>query len=202
MSAMKILTLVALLASAMAAPAAEKNVSVKQAAKAIDAVLQADWKANKLKGNAPISDEVFVRRIYLDLAGRIPTTTEATTFFANKKRAALIDDLLARESYVSNFSNFWADILRYKSRTNNTASVVEASYGKFIKDSLRSNKRYDQFTRELLSAKGFAWDNGAIGYYLRDAGMPLDNMAITARIFFGTRIECAQFPGRDDPADR
>jgi len=195
MSAMKILTLIAILASALTAPAAEKNVSVKQAAKAIDAVLQADWKANKLKGNAPINDEVFVRRIYLDLAGRIPTTTETTVFLANKKpekRAALIDDLLARESYVSNFSNFWADILRYKSRTNNAASVVEASYGKFIKDSLRSNKPYDQFTRELLSGKGFAWDNGAIGYYLRDAGMPLDNMAITARIFLGTRIECAQ----------
>lgn len=195
MNAMKLLTLGAILACTVAAPAAQKNIDVTKAAKSIDAVLQADWKANKLKGNDPISDEVFVRRIYLDLAGRIPTTLEATTFLEDpdrEKRAALIDDLLQRESYVSNFSNFWGDILRYKSRVNNTASVVEASYGKFIKDSLRSNKRYDEFTRELLSAKGYAWDNGAIGYYLRDPGMPLDNMAITARVFVGTRLECAQ----------
>jgi hypothetical protein len=193
---MKALTVIALLATVLsAAAAAEKAISIKQSAQVIDAVLQADWKAHKLKGNAPASDEVFVRRIFLDLAGRIPTSAEATAFLQDKrpeKRASLIKDLLARESYVSTFYNFWADILRYKSRTNNTASVVEAAYGKFIKDSLRSNKRYDEFTRELLSARGFAWDNGAIGYYLRDPGMPLENMAITARVFIGTRIECAQ----------
>ena len=46
--------------------------------------------------------------------------------------------------------------------------------------------------RELISAQGKAWDNGAIGYYMRDRDMPLDNMANTVRIFLGTRIECAQ----------
>jgi len=165
--------------------------------------LEADWKAHQLAGNPAASDEVFVRRVFLDLAGRIPTSAEALAFFQydqKDKRAGLINMLLKRESYVSTFYPFWADILRLKSNRVNTANVVEAAYEKFVKESLRENKPYDQFVRELLSAKGLAWENGATGYYYRDPGMPLDNMAITARIFLGTRIECAQC--HDHPFDK
>lgn len=167
----------------------------QQAAAQIDSLLAAHWKSAGVTPNQPCSDETFLRRIYLDLAGRIPTSAEAVAFLESKqpgKRAALIDSLLTRESYVSHFYNYWADILRLKSTFVNTANVVPAAYARFIKDSLRANKPYDQFVREMLSAKGYAWDNGAVGYYGRDPEMPLDNMAITARIFLGTRIECAQ----------
>jgi len=182
---------------------AQAATSVQKAAAEIDALLEVHWQSQGVKGNAPISDEVFVRRVYLDLAGRIPTSAEALCFLQSTKtdrRAALIDALLNQESYVSNFYNFWADVLRYKSQYVNRAGVIEAAYGKFIRDSLRSNKPYDQFVREMLSAKGFAWDNGAIGYYHRDPEMPLDNMALTARIFLGTRMECAQC--HDHPFDK
>ncbi|CAN5877545.1 hypothetical protein BH11VER1_BH11VER1_20320 [soil metagenome] len=175
----------------------------QQAAAEIDSLLTAHWKSAQVTGNAPASDEVFLRRIYLDLAGRIPTATEASAFLESQqpdKRATLINDLLARESYVSDFYNFWADILRYKSTFVNRSGVVEAAYAKFIKESLRANKPYDQFVREMLSAKGYAWDNGAVGYYLRDPEMPLDNMALTTRVFLGTRIECAQC--HDHPFDK
>lgn len=175
----------------------------QQAASQIDALLAAHWKSAGVSANPAISDETFLRRIYLDLAGRIPTSAEATAFLASKqpnKRAALIDDLLSRESYVSHFYNFWADILRLKSHFVNTSNVVPTAYAFWIKESLRANKPYDQFVRELLSAKGYAWDNGAVGYYGRDPEMPLDNMAITSRIFLGTRIECAQC--HDHPFDK
>jgi hypothetical protein len=75
---------------------------------------------------------------------------------------------------------------------NQTGAITGAAYAKFVKESLRQNKPYDQFVREMVAAQGKAWDNGAIGYYMRDRGMPLDNMANTVRIFLGTRIECAQ----------
>ena len=183
-----------------AAPAPEE---IKKAAAEIDALLAAHWKSAGLKPSDPITDETFVRRIYLDLAGRIPTSVETRTFLDSKqpdKRAALINDLLARESYVSHFYNFWADILRLKSHFVNTANVVPAAYAKWIKESLRANKPYDQFVREMLSARGMAWDNGAVGYYMRDPEMPLDNMALTTRVFLGTRIECAQC--HDHPFDK
>ncbi len=72
-----------------------------KAAAEIDALLETHWKAKSVSRNDSISDEVFVRRVYLDLAGRIPTGDEVSTFLrstSSDKRAALIDDLLGRES--------------------------------------------------------------------------------------------------------
>lgn len=191
--------------SKITANASESNraQSPQQAAATIDHLLEAHWKSSGVSPTAPASDETFLRRIYLDLAGRIPTTRESHAFFESQlsnKRALLIEELLSRESYVSHFTNYWADILRFKSRVNNTANVVPAAYGKWIKESLRTNKPYDIWVRELLSAKGFCWDNGGIGYYLRDPEMPLENMALTTRVFLGTRIECAQC--HDHPFDK
>jgi hypothetical protein len=74
---------------------------------------------------------------------------------------------------------------------NRALPAARAAYTLYLKESLRS-KRYDQLVRELVSAKGRPWDTGAIGYYMRDNKMPLDNFASTARIFLGTRIQCAQ----------
>lgn len=175
----------------------------EEAAAQIDHFLREHWKKNGLEQPREASDETFVRRVYLDFAGRIPTPAESTEFDRSgdsNRRAALIQKLLNQESYVSNFFNYWSDILRYQSHYVNRAGVVEAAYRKYIKESLRANKPYDQFVRELLEAKGFAWDNGAVGYYLRDPEMPLDNMALTARVFMGTRIECAQC--HDHPFDK
>ncbi|MCB1277886.1 DUF1549 domain-containing protein [Prosthecobacter sp.] len=165
------------------------------AAKEIDSILAKDWAANKLKGNPATDDNTFVRRIYLDVIGRIPTTRETEEFLASKdadKRAKLIDKLLASEAYVQHFFNYWADVLRLTTNGNQTGAITGAAYANFVKESLRENKPYDQFVRDMVAAQGKAWDNGAIGYYMRDRGMPLDNMANTVRVFLGTRIECAQ----------
>ena len=70
--------------------------------------------------------------------------------------------------------------------------MTSKPYLEHVKRRIRENMPYDSFVRELLTAQGKVWDNPAIGYYMRDRGMPLDNMANTTRIFLGTRIECAQ----------
>jgi hypothetical protein len=166
-----------------------------QEAARLDSLLASAWKDKGIPAPAQASDEVFLRRVWLDLAGRAPTLAEATTFLADRapdKRARLIDVLLASEAHVSHAFNQWADVLRLKSRYTNTANVVPAAYARWLRESLRRNQPYDAFVRDLLSAKGYAWENGAIGYYLRDPGMPLDNLALTSRVFLGTRIECAQ----------
>ena len=174
---------------------AKSAVDVTAASRQIDSILAADWQKNNLKGNPATDDTTFVRRIYLDVIGRIPTTREADEFLASKdadKRAKLIDKLLNSEAYVQHFFNYWADVLRLTSNGNQTGQITGAAYASFVKDSLRANKPYDQFVRDMVAAQGKAWDNGAIGYYMRDRGMPLDNMANTVRVFLGTRIECAQ----------
>ena len=185
------LTLVCLQAAALAAP----QMDARSAASQIDAILAADWQKHKLQGNSASDDNTFVRRIYLDVIGRIPTTRETDSFLADKsadKRAKLIDKLLNSEAYVQHFYNYWADVLRLTSNGNQTGQITGAAYANFVKQSLRENKTYDKFVAEMIAAQGKAWENGAIGYYMRDRGMPLDNMANTTRVFLGTRIECAQ----------
>ncbi|MCB1063514.1 MAG: DUF1549 domain-containing protein [Verrucomicrobiae bacterium] len=167
----------------------------------IDAILAKAWKEAGLKPNAPASDEVFLRRVYLDVIGRVPTLEEATHFLNSddpKRRARLIDELLASEGYVNHFYHLWADILRIN--TNAPAQQnITPFYIDWVREALRSNLPYDKFAHELITARGQAWENGAVGYYIRDRGMPLDHMANTVRIFLGTRLECAQC--HDHPFD-
>lgn len=167
----------------------------------IDAILAKAWKEAGVKPNAPASDEVFLRRVYLDVIGRVPTLDEATHFLNSddpKRRARLIDELLASEGYVNHFYHLWADILRIN--TNAPAGQnITPFYIDWVREALRSNLAYDKFAHELITARGQAWENGAVGYYIRDRGMPLDHMANTVRIFLGTRLECAQC--HDHPFD-
>ncbi|MGV3660549.1 MAG: DUF1549 domain-containing protein [Prosthecobacter sp.] len=164
----------------------------------IDALLAQDWQKNSLQGNPAASDEIFVRRVHLDLVGRIPTHRETVEFLADAdpaRRARLIDRLLASEGFTLHLFHFYADLLRVLSAgtyPGDAGRVTGTAYAEFIKDSVRANKPYDQLVRELVSAQGRVWENGAVGYYQRDRGMPLDNLATTIRIFMGTRIECAQ----------
>ncbi|HMO12563.1 MAG TPA: DUF1549 domain-containing protein [Pirellulaceae bacterium] len=169
----------------------------------IDLLVEEQLAKNNETPNPTVSDDVFVRRIYLDIVGRIPTIRETEKFFNSNsanKRAELIDQLLDSYGYVSRQYNFFADLFRAKSRLQN--NVVGQPYIDFIKDSLEANKPYDQFVRELLTSEGHFAErgNGAVGYYLRDFGMPEDNMSNTVRVFLGTRLECAQC--HDHPFDK
>ena len=177
--------------------------SILAISRKIDSLVESQLKSNGETLNRISSDEVFLRRAYLDIVGRIATVKEAKKFLASKsstKRADLIDDLLDSYGYVSHQYNFWADILRIKSRQS--GQLLGVSYIDFVKDSLEKNKPYDKFVHELISAEGANLErgNGAVGYYLRDRNMPEDNMSNTVRIFLGTRLECAQC--HDHPFDK
>lgn len=168
----------------------------KQAAiQKIDELVQTGLKKHEMKRGAEIEDTTFVRRAYLDIAGRIPTIEESETFLGStyeRKREQLIATLLESDGHVSHSYNFWADVLRINNTLGNNSIQAEAAYQLWIKDSVETNRPYDEMVSELVSATGMIWDNGAVGYYMRDRGMPLDNMSNTVRIFLGTRLECAQ----------
>ncbi len=178
------------------ATAAEAS-PVKAKAAQIDQLVAKDLQKNNLKPNPQASDEVFVRRVYLDVIGRVPTKRETLDFLESKdagKRSKLIDTLLASDGYSQNFYNFWADVLRVQSTTIGGGATAAAgfAYEKWLKDSLHDNKPYDQMVRDLVTARGATYENGAVGFYIRDYNMPLDNMAVTTQIFLGTSIVCAQ----------
>ena len=168
----------------------------------VDALLAKSWQKHQIKPNALVDDATFLRRVYLTVVGRIPTLDEARGFYACQmpdKRAKLIDSLLASEGYVQNFFNYWADVLRAQSQ-GVAGSTTSLNYLNYLRAALRENKPYDQIARELVSSEGSCFDTGAIGYYMRDRGMPLDNLSNTTRIFLGTRMECAQC--HDHPFDK
>jgi len=181
---------------------------IRNAAAKIDALVEQGLRNNNQKPNPTIGDTRFVRRSYISIAGRIPTLEEFVRFTKSTvpdKRSALISELLDSRGYVSNYYNFWADILRIQTKHPNLAfrNVPSGqSYIDWVKSALRTNKPYDKMVRELLVANGGLWDrnNGAVGYYFRDFGMPLDHMSNTAQIFLGTQIQCAQC--HDHPFDK
>lgn len=162
----------------------------------IDKLVTANLAKQKLSPTEAVTDEVFVRRIYLDIAGRIPSLKETTEFLADAspdKRAKLIDSLMDSDGYVQNFANYWSDILRVKSQlTQGNSQTAGAAYANWLRDALAKNKPYDAMVRELLTADGKTYENGAVGFYIRDYNMPLDNMAVTTQIFLGTSMVCAQ----------
>lgn len=172
---------------------ATRQEALAKAAK-IDQMVEANYAKHKTTPNPMTSDEQFVRRIYLDITGTIPTLKDVRLFLANndsQKRSKLIDNLLSQEGYASNFYNYWSDILRLKDG-NIANNVPGRPYSEWVKECLEKNKPYDKFVYEMLTAEGKIWDNPAAGYILRDAGMPLDAMNNTVRVFLGTQIGCAQ----------
>ena len=182
-----------------------KTYSAKETQKfsdRIDQLISRHLSKSKQKIRPRSSDEVFLRRVYLGVVGRIPNIDEARDFLESKdqnKRGQLVDELMESYGYVSDQFNFWADLLRIRSRGN---KIVGQPYIDFVKDSIESNKPYDEFVWQLLASEGalFEKGNGAVGYYLRDADMPEDNMSNTVRVFLGTRLECAQC--HDHPFDK
>lgn len=194
------------------APSMMANATVAQAASKIDQLVASGLiKANPERakaGKPPISkfnpmanDEQFVRRVYLDIAGRIPNFDEASTFIKNSnpaKRAQLIDMLLDSEGYKTHLYNYFAEMLRVKTDFE-TDNVRGTPYIGWLKEQIAKNRPWNEMVYEMVTATGKMWDkkpdgtyNGAAGYLLRDAGMPLDNLANTLTVFLGTDVACAQ----------
>ncbi len=124
----------------------------------IDRLIFASWKRLGIEPAHPASDSVFLRRVYLDVIGTLPTPEEAAQFLANSdpgKRAALIDDLLSRPEFADYWAMKWSDLLRVKSEfpINLWPNAVQAYY-RWIHTALRDNMPYDQFARQLLVSNG------------------------------------------------
>lgn len=171
-------------------------------AKMIDRMVADNYSKHKVRPNEPATDEEFLRRVYLDVAGTIPTYKQANAFLTNKspdKRKRLIDQLLNSRESAGHLYNYWADILRLRDSqtTNNAPGRV---YSQWVKECMERNKPYDKWVYEMITAEGKYFDNPATGYLLRDSGMPLDSMDNTLRIFLGTQIGCAQC--HDHPFDK
>lgn len=153
------------------------------------------WKKLKLLGVLPspvASDATFHRRAYLRAIGRLPTPAETRAFLADggpDKRKRVVDQLLERPEYADFWANKWADLLRPNPYRVGIKAVWNLDA--WLRDAFRKNKPYDQFVRELVTAQGSTWRNGATVIY-RDRPDTVEIGASVSQLFLGVRLECAK----------
>jgi hypothetical protein len=160
----------------------------------VDDELAALWVANGIRPVGPATDEVYMRRVYLDLTGRIPTVSEAQAFLGDAspdRREALVDRLLAHRDHATHLAAVWRGVLLPNdvdlSRLGGTAKFDE-----WLAERFADNVRYDKIVRELLLAEGRVSESGPLLFYAALKLNPEELAARTSRAFLGVRMECAQ----------
>ena len=137
-------------------------------------------------------DATFLRRVYLDTIGTLPTATEARAFLAStepNKRAKLIDQLLERPEYADYWSMKWADLLRVDRDAVTPKAAVAIT--RWLRREFAENRPFDQFARDILTARGSTAKEGPAALYAAVAS-PEELSRSVAQLFCGIRIACAQ----------
>ena len=181
--------------SSSAATDAEKPATEGSIVEFIDQQLRQGWVDNEIQPSEAATDEEWIRRIYLDLCGRIPTLEEANGFLKDespRKRFVLIETLLAHEDYVRNFTTIW---------TNNSIGrgaprrVSRTGMEKFYREALEKERPWNEIVVDIVTASGHYEENGAVNYTLAQMQMPDDGVQLTAmttRLFLGLQVQCTQ----------
>lgn len=159
----------------------------------VDELVHRTLRSLGLPSSPACDDATFLRRVSVDIAGRLPTLDEAEKFLADQspnRREAVIDRLLDSTDYADYFANKWAAVLRNK-RRQDTEKPATFAFHEWIRQSLHENKPYDQFVREILTATGTPGQSPPVGWYreVKDAAAQLED---TAQLFLGLRIQCAR----------
>ena len=160
----------------------------------IDELTAAKWKKRGLTPSPLSDDATFIRRITIDLCGRLPTADEARSFLqetSSNKRPDLIERLLGSPDYPAYFALRWGAILR----NSKLAGADQASFAfhNWIKDLIARNRPYDELVRGVVAAAGEWQDAPAINWYWQMRDDQLHQVtADTAQVFLGVRLQCAR----------
>ena len=160
----------------------------------VDELAVAKWKKLGLRPSPTCDDATFIRRVTVDLCGRLPSPIEAKAFLEDKsadKRAKLIDKLLDSPDYPAFFAMKWGSILR----NSNLAGADQAAvaFHNWLKDMIARNRPYDEFVRGIVAAAGEWQDAPAVNWLWQNRDDQLHMVtADVAQIFLGTRLQCAK----------
>ena len=169
---------------------------------AIDQLVNAKLRVLKITP-APLADDAtFLRRVTLDITGRLPTPDEVRAFLASDdpaKRAATIDGLLARKEFVELWVMQWAEKLMIRSSDNRVSEKAALRYAAWLEEQIAGNVPVDAMVRDLLTAQGGVFDTPQVNFYeaTEDVKVVAENVA---QIFLGVRLQCAQC--HNHPFDR
>lgn len=169
--------------------------------KKLNLLLAEFWKNQGIAPSEPASDTEFLRRVYLDLTGRIPTVSEIYAFQGDAspdRRERLVDDLLGRRDHATHLAAIWRTVLLPDGVDLNTYGGTN-KFDSWLADRFGQNMRYDEIVRQLLLAEGRVSESGPLLFYASLKLNPEEIAAKTSRVFLGTRMECAQC--HDHPFD-
>ncbi|MCI0681523.1 MAG: DUF1549 and DUF1553 domain-containing protein [Gemmataceae bacterium] len=174
----------------------------------LDRLVNGQLKKANVEPAPRTTDEQFVRRVWLDLTGRLPMPADVTEFLADKspnKRARLIDTLLATEDFAKHWSLYWRDVITSKV-ADQRLNLLTRHFEKWLFEQINANRKWSAITRDLLTATGDvryadADENGQAFFMVsrRGADAVTELAAETSRIFLGIQIQCAQC--HDHPSD-
>ena len=162
----------------------------------VDRYTQKKWQELGIVPSDIASDEIFVRRVYHDVTGTLPTPAQVNEFVNDKdanKRDKLIDRLVETPEYSYLFANRWADVLRVKRGNNQNQNRAFGTFAfhNWIREAIASDKPYDQFAREVLAAIGDEAKSPPTMWY-RDLQKPEQFVDDACQLFLGVRVACAQ----------
>lgn len=158
----------------------------------IDEAVDAKLQQLKFLPSSVCTDEEFIRRVYLDVIGILPTVEEVQTFLADEssdKRAKQIDQLLERPEFAKFWTLKWGDLLRLTSKQVGADGVYK--YHRWVERAIAANMPYDQFANELLTARGSTHQNPPANFY-RTATDTNDCVETISQVFLGARLQCAK----------
>jgi hypothetical protein len=168
----------------------------------IDQLVDELWTENEVTPVAPANDETFLRRVYLDVIGRVPTVAEYDQFFemeSEDRRSQLIDELLDSREHALHMGGIWKRVLVPDDETAISRLGGAGKLEQWLSDSFAENKPYDELVEELLLAEGRVNESGPLLFYAA-AKMNAEELAArTSRTFLGMRMECAEC--HDHPFD-
>ena len=167
----------------------------------IDEVVYKQWRDMHLSPSELCSDEVFLRRVSIDLIGLLPSSEERQRFLTDatpNKRERLVAALVERDEFLDLWVMKLAELLQIRT-VNGVSPKGLQIYDRWLRDRIRSGAKIDQIVRELIPATGGTFENPATNYYQTETTPQLlaENVAQT---FLGTRIQCAQC--HNHPFDR
>ena len=157
----------------------------------IDAEVKKAWQAEKITPAGRASDEVFVRRVFLDLAGVIPSYEEATAFLKDAdphKRAKLIDKLLEGPRYGRQQAHIWDLVLFGRHPQNLDATRNRDGFKSWLGERFTKNEPFDGIVKKLLTAE----EEVSELFYVQYRGAPEEAATAVSRIFLGTQLQCAR----------
>ena len=166
----------------------------------IDRLVDTKLERLKIQPSGLTDDATFLRRLSLDLTGRLPSPERVRAFVDDRsrsKRVRMIDTLIASPEYVDHWAVKWGDLLQSSRRYLGEKGAYEFQH--WIREAIASNRPYDALVRELLTARGSSYDNPAANYFrvTREAKPAMEK---TTQVFLGVRMVCAQC--HDHPFER